>query len=326
MALKTIDLVMFRTIGDVLCVTPIVHAIRLKYPDAIIRFHTGEKYAPLLKGNKEINQIIAYKAPEDGRHSSHTLDGCYMDVYRFLEDNPTDHLCPMAMANNMDTAWHHRKETQNDHFIDYYARRADIGLSIPLLDKHIHMYHTAEEEHQAKEILAKLDGKKYVAMHTTAGWNSKDWPIESFNELAIRLRRTYGVGIVQVGGPKDKQVNSADVKVLGMAPGVCRTVLSRASLFIGLDSGLLYVAESCNTPSIAIMGATSATPGDSSCGPLMGPVAKNITYIEPDRPKLPSCWPVACVSTCVLKTRCIDSISLDRVMSVIKNRKDLSLK
>lgn len=299
-----IDLVMFRTMGDVLMSTPILHALRLKYPNDIIRLHTMNQYQDIVKTNKDINFCVTYEKEN------------YMAVYRWLSKNPGDMLLPVGMANHYDTCWHHNPETAGLHMIDYYAKRA--GLEIPLADKHIRFTEDAKDEETFGD--TRLTKDQYLVFHTTSLLETKDWPIQYFNELAIKLREKYKVPIVQIGGVQDQPLNDP-VKDLRGKTTYSQTgvLIKHCKFYVGVDSGSTYLAEAYNKPCFVIMGSTQAVAQvPNQTGPFVGPVGPNCHYIEPVRPENTNCKPIPCYNHCVIKDPCIVKIQVDDVLKVIE--------
>ena len=53
-------LVRFSAIGDILLLTPLVRALRRKYPDARLTVVTRAGFAPLLERNPRISEVIGW--------------------------------------------------------------------------------------------------------------------------------------------------------------------------------------------------------------------------------------------------------------------------
>ena len=153
-------------------------------------------------------------------------------------------------------------------------------------------------------------------MHNTTLLETKDWPIQYFNHLAIMLKEKYKVDIVQVGGPKDKPITGA-IHKMNIPFDQTAAWIKHSVFFVGVDSGNAYLAEAANKPAFIIMGSTSSyLPGMS--GPFVGPVGPNMHYFEPNRPDNPNCRPVPCFNHCVIKDPCIVMIKPEDVFKQIE--------
>jgi len=297
-----IDIALFRTLGDVLMGTVVVHSNKAKLPDSHIRFFTDPVYTGLLENNPEVNEILGATS--------------YMEMYdkRFTLPK-ADHTCKLAMANHYDTCWHHNPETANQHMIDFYANRANLDLKIT---DYTVRFHSTDAQLEAFKALELPD--KYIVLHTTSLLETKNWPLQYFNHLAIMLSKTYGLPIVQIGGPEDSPITGT-TSLLGKTPiGLTNQVIKHASFYVGVDSGSAYLAGMAKIPTFLIMGASMGKPQVAGqLGPLVGPVGDNVHYIEPTRLQDRNCMPIPCINHCALQKPCINTIMPQVVHEAIKN-------
>jgi lipopolysaccharide export system permease protein len=115
--------------------------------------------------------------------------------------------------------------------------------------------------------------KPLLALSPAAGWRVKEWPVERFAEIAMRLT---GAGGALAGGStivlageneRDKATALLDllpprqrIAVIGEADLLTvGAILARSSLFIGNDSGLAHLAAASGSPTLGLFGPTSAT-------------------------------------------------------------------
>lgn len=108
--------------------------------------------------------------------------------------------------------------------------------------------------------------KPWVAMHVSARWPTKRWPLRSFAAVADQLSKD-GLGPIVVMGSRDDQGEAAELKALtktsiidvtGAIPLGCLPIfLSKAAAMITNDSGPMHVAAAVGTPVVALFGPTS---------------------------------------------------------------------
>lgn len=305
-----INVILFRTMGDVLMGTTIVHAIKDKYPAATITFYTEPAYTQILDGNPEIDKIVALP------------NATYPMVYDHILAKKTkdEVIVKLGMANQYDTCWHHNQETASMHMIDWYASRT--GLDIIVKDKVIRLYLTDKD--RADFAYKALLTKRYVVMHTTSLLETKNWPIGYFNHLAQMIKEKYNIEIIQIGGPTDASITDA-TNLLGKTDiKATKQIIDAALFYVGIDSGSSYIAGAANIPTFLIMGSTQGMAQDpNQPGPLVGPIGDNVHYIEANRPNDIHCRPIPCISHCALNSPCINTISPEQVFKVIsENIKD----
>jgi ADP-heptose:LPS heptosyltransferase len=336
-----IDIVCFQTFGDILECTPILRAIRKNYPDANLRWHVNTEYKELLELNPDLNHIVAYD------------QGDYTKVYQLLNQNfvpggKSDFLCPIGMANHYDTCWHHNPESTGLHMMDWYTSRVNLpNITYPLNDYQITLDYNEEDAIAAEKLLEGID--KYAVIHTTSRLETKDWPIQFYNHLAIMLQKQYpDITLVQIGSSNDNKITMGNVKsLLGKTPfRVVKAIMTEAKFFVGGDSGNSYIAGSCNIPTFLVIGSTRGLQfgdleayralnsqkqavkckleaSEKALGPFVGPIGPNVLYIDAYRPI--SCQPV-CVNHCTDATfgpiGCIKTIQpemvFDRIVEKLK--------
>lgn len=104
----------------------------------------------------------------------------------------------------------------------------------------------------------------FLALGPTANWSYKVWPPERF----VALARTIELPVIVLGGPGGAEAAMA-APVLVALPGATDLVgrltlpqaaalLSRATLYVGNDSGLMHLAAAAGAPTVGLFGPTSA--------------------------------------------------------------------
>jgi ADP-heptose:LPS heptosyltransferase len=109
------------------------------------------------------------------------------------------------------------------------------------------------------------DGKPFVALAPGARWPEKRWPLECYAELARRMSRGHGYGILLLGDDNDRRTAAA---VADQLPDDCVNITGRAGVvegaahlkrcagFVGNDSGLAHLAEAVGVPAAVLFGPT----------------------------------------------------------------------
>ncbi len=283
--------------------TPIIAAIKEKYPDSTIRVHTDTQYLDIFSDNPAIQDIIT---------KDHNT---YMDTYEWIESHGgSDHICPLAMANHYDTLWHHNEETCHQHMIDWYVTRTGLGIKVK--DYNVKVYGS----YRPRSAELSPMPLSYILIHTTSLLESKNWPLQYFNHLVQLLKKdvsNLADIYVQIGGGSDKPLDSVEINLCGKTNIKETTwLIEHAKYYIGIDSGSAYIAGASGIPTFLMMGATSGM-AEGYTGPSVGPIGPNIHYIEPNRPDNPNCKPIPCINHCVLGKPCINLVMPKDVYSYI---------
>jgi len=297
-------IVLFRTLGDVVMGTTVVRAVRQKFPEAKIDFVTEKQNVNILEGNLDINEIIVM----DNYFDANVLfvKGNYDKIYR------------LNMANHDDTCWHHIPSQQNQHLVEWYAKRAELET---LEDVHHYIYPNENDVKVVESIMSTLP-KDLIIVHASSGAHkggprveSKDWPVQNFSILSERLIRN-GYKVAQIGAFNDKKMSCDNlIDLTGSLTFKQHLLLfEKSKAFIGVDSGPAYLAGESGIPCLIIAGSTQNQ--SKSCkGPSVGPRHPNVNYINPTRPNHPMCGPVPCYTHCQIGKPggCVSDITTDFV-------------
>jgi heptosyltransferase-1 len=93
----------------------------------------------------------------------------------------------------------------------------------------------------------------------------KHWFDERWAELAVRTRQEVGVVPVLVGGPGDREraaaiVQGSDGAAVNLCGRTrldeCAAVIRRASLVVGVDTGMTHMGIAMDRPSVTLLGST----------------------------------------------------------------------
>ena len=136
-------------------------------------------------------------------------------------------------------------------------------------------------------------GETLVCLNPAGGWETKQWPLERWVELARRLRARGSRVMLLAAAPVAPRFvalrEALGARVLDFAgettPGEALALVALASLVVSEDSGLMHLAWVQGVPTLAIFGSSRAawsrpegprTDGfyseDLSCGACMQPV------------------------------------------------------
>jgi 3-deoxy-D-manno-octulosonic-acid transferase/heptosyltransferase-1 len=160
-----------------------------------------------------------------------------------------------------------------------------------------------------------LNGRRVVAVHPMALWPTKLWKSQLFSELAGRLAKELGLGVVFTGGVRDwASVEEITARVSPSPVNFCgrldllelAALFSRCALVISTDTGPMHLAAAMGTPVVALFGPTAPD--------RTGPYGPGHVVVRTG---------VAC-SPCFKKTcpdpRCMYEITPDQVLQAVKEK------
>ena len=103
-----------------------------------------------------------------------------------------------------------------------------------------------------------MPGQYFVLACPLAGWQSKQWPLAYYRDLARQLTRELGLPLVLNGPPSAAgvfaEVPEARTHFSGV-PGLIDAT-RRAAAVVGVDSGPLHLAAALARPGVAVFGPT----------------------------------------------------------------------
>ncbi len=289
MRFEKILIIATRQIGDTLITTPLISAIKKKWPNAQIDFLGYDNSLSMLSGNEDLNNLIGTKPrPKfidylkqffklfkryDLAVITQPSDRAY--IYGLIAAKHRVGIIPVEPKLN----WWKKKISLHNVEVDYFHQHVIIE-KLRLLEPFV-----TEEElfgqpisvkppspaNLPSEIQSQLS-ESFVVIHPTPLTAYKRWPLANWVELIESLSKRHQ--IVLSGAPiaQDRVLNQAIIDLLSdtakknilnldgrLKLDQLGTVLRQAKLYIGVDTSVTHLAASCNTPTITLFGATPPT-------------------------------------------------------------------
>lgn len=294
-----IMLCMFKTMGDVILGTTLCRELQKEYPGSEIHFYTNNPYGEILQNNPDISAV--HQAPDQW-----SLDNIFLEI----TNAGYDKIFTPYQNRRECNMWHQFEESRHQHLVDFYWRR--MGMHRPITERECYIF-PEERFIQDAEKRISFDTPR-IAVHSTSGVPAKDWPY--FDQLTKELCDA-GYGVVQVGGRNDKIVRGA-VDLRGkMSFMELAGFLSRCAVFIGLDSGLSYMADAMKTPTIVIQGSTSPV--------TSGPISSRVIHLFAQKTGYDDCQTIRCHVNCRHEVNCNTGITtamvIEKLEPILEGRK-----
>lgn len=256
---KQILVIKLDEIGDLVTALPVFYNIHKQYPEAQITllckpfnaiFFKNVDYVNCIHSiDKQINSIN-YDLILDLRGNKQTLKYALSSKPRYRLDRGS-----IRFKNK---------------FLGSQKNEIDTNLEVisPLIDEEMlqsnAIYLSNKETAKIAQFM-ELEGlNKFVIIHAGARDKARRWPIDRFQEIIEYINNQYSMSCMLVGGEDDKELN--DKCLQGVQNKNNRNVVglfdlieyaafcSKATLFIGNESGPLHIAAAQNTPTIALFG------------------------------------------------------------------------
>ena len=195
-----------------------------------------------------------------------------------------------------------------------------IGISSNDISKEV--YKSEDADAKAEQMIGKID-KPLIGIAVSSGNKLKELGVDKIADIITMILNNMNVYIVLVGseheikaadavlqtaGKKDRIINAAGKLRLKKLPAL----LERLSLFIGVDTGITYMADALFIPLIDIAG-----PSDMKD---QRPTGKNALIIQKsDLPCIPCSHTFKSPYYCKINTRgCIESVSPEEIYHAAK--------
>jgi heptosyltransferase-2 len=281
----------YRFIGDTILTVPFLRNLRRAHPEARIDLVVAPYSSDVLRGNPYVDEFIVYDPPtihadSGGRHRTllaktrfvaelrrRRYDKAYV-LKRSFSSAAIAFLSGAKERVGFDTEGrgflltkrvpyrHDRHEVLN--FLD--VLRAD---GVAVADDHLEAWLTPGESRFAEAYLAErgvAPGERVVAIHPFCANQTRAWHEDDFVATANTLQERFGVRILLLGGKRDREMAAGIAGRIrpDPVPAVGETdlrqsmaLLSKCSLLICNDSGIMHLAAALDLPLIALFGPQS---------------------------------------------------------------------
>ena len=290
-------LVRLRLLGDVVFTTPLIRALRRRYPEVHLAYVVEEPAAPVVCGNPNLNEVIVlphnsgFRRIREDISFARALQRQRFDVAIDLHGGPRGSWLTWASHAPMRIGY--RTVGRSWMYTHVVARPEDLSaqhsvvkqwallapLGITDCDRSrdaVEMFETAAAVRRVEHVLAQAGvgtSNQLILLHVSAGNPFRRWPQDHFAQLVVELaHRDPRRRFILTSGPSDGGATRAIMdRIKAHSETVARAVshpqldvddlralIARATLYIGGDSGPLHVAATTCTPIVALFGPTLA--------------------------------------------------------------------
>ncbi len=278
MAPPRILLVRFSSLGDVLLTTPLVRALRARYPDATLSALTKQGWGPLLSANPHLDEVIVVSPGQSLVPLARALRGArfthLLDLHGSVRTRVLRLLVPGAWSG-----FNHRRgprRTLIREHCDIYPDRLPVAEryfeAATALGVHpdggpAELFTSPAAESRAEAWLGRVgfdSEAPFVALVPGAAHATKRWPVRHWRRLASDLaRRGYGLAVVGSAGDRilAAEIATSAGRHAASAAGdldlqASGALLRRARAAVSGDTGPMHLATAVGTPVVALFGPT----------------------------------------------------------------------
>lgn len=280
---KRVLVVRLRSIGDTVLSTPSLLALRRFLPDARIDVLLEDWVAPVLDGFTAIDNVLTVSKSEKSRlQTAWRIRRNKYDVAFNLHGGTTATFFVRASgakhrvgfeSYQYKSLYNHRLLSAPDfwHKSPNHSAEQQLALmgfvGIPVMDKlKSSLSVTAEAENSlGKKISGSgIQHSPFALLHPVAATETKQWATDNFARTAEFLAEK-GFKAVAAATPKErgvlenlKEISRVPVEIFdNLTLPEITALASRASLFVGNDSGIAHIAAAVKIPSVVIFGSSN---------------------------------------------------------------------
>jgi len=293
LVLKSILVVRLSAIGDIVFASPLIMALRRRWPEARIAWLVQPECAALLNRHPDLDAVIvcplrhwqrlwrARRYPElwTGLRTLRAilrqydfdlaldLQGLFKSgVLAWLSGAPER----IGLGSREGSQWLMTRRLPrggDPRRISSEYRFLAESLALPITDDfRPRIYYGEADAAFADSVIARASlASGYAVFCPFTTRPQKHWIEERWARLAHRVRDELGLVPVLLGGPKDREAarriaDAADDRLLDLTGRTTLTeaaaLIDRAALLIGVDTGLSHMGIACATPSLLLFGST----------------------------------------------------------------------
>jgi heptosyltransferase-1 len=242
--------------GDIIHALPAVASLKHSFPGWQLVWAVEPKWAPLLEENPFVDQVLPVRRDNlAGMLATRRL--LRAEHFDFAVD--FQGLLKSALVASVAHAGRifgfHQTQTRERAAGLFYSNKT-ISHAAHVVDRNLDLAAAAGAVSTLRNFHlpagrpeGDLPSGPFVLASPLAGWASKQWPLEHYQDLAACIRRELDLPLVLNGPP-----GSGLPHISGL-PGLIHAT-RRAAAVVGVDSGPIHVAAALGRPGVAIFGPT----------------------------------------------------------------------
>lgn len=311
-------------IGDLLHLTPVIRALKEKFPNALISLMVGSAISvDIFRNNPLVHEVIIFN--KKGEHRSlaaftklwSRLRSCHFDLVLNYQRSNIKGWVLIAAAFPCRVLVYHKSRGKIMHaVVDHLRPLAGLGVDPFASDPRLDFFPSPDDEQYAERFISEhnLAGKRLVAFNPGTSHQSKCWPIERFAALGDRLAAEQGCEIVVVGS-RDEATLAAAIRagmqhpmhdLCGCTLGELGALLKRTEFLVTGDTGPMHIASAVGTRVLALYGPISPE--------RSGPVGEGHRIVMHDELDCCPCNSFDCKNQSF--RLCMEMITVDEVVQI----------
>ena len=293
---KSILVIITRRIGDVLMSTPVFRSLRHSYQNAKLDVVVYKGTEGCIAANTDIDHIIPIMEEATLREQIKTVCKLFrrydLAISILPGDRPTFYSWLAGkrsiglVENGYKHLWKRALLDKYELFDNYETHTINMNLSllgllgVKQIPEVIISWAESDEINVRQILPFNMEKKPYAVVHVYPMFTYKMWNHEGWADLICWLK-SKGLRTVLTGGNSPDELKyisllcqslpCGSINVAGtLSLGGVAYLLSKASVYIGLDTAVTHMAAALGTPTIALYGPTNPV--------KWGPMPKEVSF------------------------------------------------
>ncbi len=343
---KRVLVIQTAKIGDMICSTPVFREIKKKYPTVNISVISSPVTGNLLRYNPYVDEVInldtksikgisgklkliklLYKGKYDVSLSLNpnipfTIAPLWSLIPTRIAIMPNFYGMTLKIASGLNT--HYARHETGKLVLETYMNMLKV-MDIKTEDISKEVYRSPDADKKAAEFLSKFSDNKnssLIGIAVSSGNKLKELDINTIASLTKQLINNLKANILLIGSEADRNIVQ---KILNMSENKNTIIdstglfslselpalIEQLSLFIGVDTGITYMADALSVPLIDIAG-----PSDMSD---QRPLCKNSIIIQKDVSCVPCSHAFMAPYFCKRGDKqCVTSVSVSEIIEAAR--------
>ncbi|MCU1294792.1 MAG: lipopolysaccharide heptosyltransferase [Bryobacterales bacterium] len=248
--------------GDIVHALPAVTSLKLSFPEHALTWVVKSRWTDLLEGNPYVDRVLAVGDQErmtaSGRRLWSMQPQAAFDFQGLLQSALIGRLARPKVF------WGFDRSVARERFASRFYTRAVRVTGPHRIQRNLQLVRAAGATQITEQVWlpqgraeGDLPASPFVLASPFAGWAGKQWPLQSYAQLAALLAREGVPLVMNVSGELASSLHglpNVHVHVSSIAGLIYAT--RRAAAVVGVDSGPLHIAAGLSKRGVAIFGPT----------------------------------------------------------------------
>ena len=306
-------------IGDAILLIPVLFNLRSTFPSVQIEVLSEKRNSEAFALCPAVDKVLCYDRPQElwkvlrSRYDVVIDSEQWYRLSAILARMVRSHICIGYGTNERKRMFTHPVDYNRDAYEQAVFFDLLKPLALPSQVESLHRFLSvpAADQGRADEFLKPVDGTRFIALFPGASVSEKNWGVEKFHALTMKLHEA-GHAVVVIGGKEDVShaaiiSGTATINLTGKT-SLLETagILNRCCLLISCDSGVLHMGVGLGKSTVSIFGPSNtnkwAPRGD------MHIVIKHHLSCSP-------CSHFGITPPCPIGVQCIKNVSVDEVFT-----------